>query len=397
MAKDTHFAWVRAHGARYHIRMTRSWGQLGLVGLALLGLAGCSDSGDETLPELELGQLTAVEITTVTTVQASSGVFLSPRPRQARPRYVQTGVLDNAEGIEPSEVDRVKVDSALLFQADARGRALLAGRFESSSDQPLPQHFFPVLEAADEGARWDIALRPAGSIVTDDWTEWGGWRAYPGLRVGADADGAIAATLDYEALGLRSPLTLTMNGERVIVTNHSQQAIHGALLIYDHADGVGVELVDDLDPGGWEDTATGPKEHNPERLLLEARERLEAFMSERLGAEFGPAVARAKSVPFLETPGLRLVYLLDEQQAPAPIALPEGLAARQRFVICQAEVMIPSEEQHTLELLRAPELDAVEVTLGLGRFARAKLEGAKLLGDAPVQAQAATLLETLTE
>ena len=63
-------------------------------------------------------------------------------------------------------------------QAELDG-SLLHARFDSSTDQQLPQHFFPILKAEDEGASWDIRLRPAGTIVTDAWTEWDGWRAPP--------------------------------------------------------------------------------------------------------------------------------------------------------------------------------------------------------------------------
>jgi hypothetical protein len=377
--------------------MKRSWGQLGLVGGALVGLLGCGD-GDAV--EANLGQVTAVEVTTVTTVQASGGVFLSPRPRQQRPEYVEVGVIDAAPVTEPSaELDRAKVDTALLFRAAAGlQRPLgLEGRFDSSMTELLPQHFYPALSAAEAGAQWDITLHPAAEVVTDDWTEWGGWRAYPGLTVGATAQGAGAATLDYETLGLRSPLVLTMVGDDVIITNRSEQTVRGALLIYDHERGVGIRAVDELGPGMESITTTGPKEGNVESLLEAGRIELEAFFGERLGADLGRAVARAKSVPLLETLGMRLVYLLDEEQAPPPIALPEGLAARQRFVICQAEVLIPTDEAHTLELLAASDIEPGDVTSQLGRFTRARLEVAQLLGGAPVQSQAAALLETLTE
>ncbi len=384
--------------------MTRSWGQLGLLGAALLGAPGCSEANSPAEGEAQahdLSHLSAVEVTTVTTVQASTGIFLSPRPQQMRPAYVERGQDGSASVDAPSfELDRAKVDSALLFSSEQgyAGPLELSARFSALAQQgePLPQHFFPALEADSDMAGWPLELRDSVAVVTDTWTEWGGWQAFGGLGIGAAAsdDAAPAATLDYELLGLASPVVLTAEGDDIVITNRSQQPIAKVMLVYSHADGVGISVVADLGPGMRRETTTGPKEHNAEELLRRARVELEQFFGETMGPELGRAVARAKSVPFLETHGLRLVYLLDEQQAPAEIALPRGLRQQQRFVISHAEVLAPADEQQVLGLLETG-VEPSEVPGQLGRFARAKLEVARLLGDEQVQQQSSQLLESL--
>ena len=396
-----------APGLAIIVRMMRSWDKLGLVGGAFAGLLGCSQAADPS-PEdsgATLSELSAVEVTTVTTVQASTGVFLSPRPQQMRPAYVEQG-RDGAAAVDaPSvDLDRAKVDSALLFSSKKRiaaGLPLLA-TFSSLSaeDEPLPQHFFPALEADGPRAAWPLELRAGASQdATDLWTEWDGWRAFAGFSIGAAGsdESAPAATLDYEVLGLQSPLVLTSEGEDIIITNRSEQAIAKVLLVYSHPDGVGVREVLDLGPGMQRVTTTGPKEHNAEVLLQRARAQLAAFFSENMGPELGPAVAQSKSIPFLETQGLRLIYMLDEAQAPAALALPAGLSEQRRFVVAQAEVLAPAEEEHVLGLLDTAELTAGELPNQLGRFTRAKLEVARLLGNPHVQQQSADLLQTLSE
>lgn len=385
--------------------MTRSWTQLGLFGSALIGFLGCGDAA-EPADDAEIPSgLRAVEVTTVTTVQASSGIFLSPRPQQVRPAYVERGRDGEAQvSALSAELDRAKVDSALLFRSetDLPETVRLQATFSPLAGQgePLPQHYFPALSADGAGAKWPLELRVAPTDpATDAWTEWEGWQAFPGLVVGADEadEGAPAATLDYETLGLQSPLVLTSDGEDIIVTNRSQQAIESALLVYSHAGGIGVRVVGDLGPGMQRVTTTGPKEATAAELLDKARLQLEAFFSGILGGNVGMAVARAKSIPFLETQGLRLIYLLDEQQAPAPITLPGGLAEQRRFVICQAEVLTSAEEANVVGLLDSAALAASDVTGKLGRFTRAKLEIASLIGSDHVQAEAGALLEALGE
>jgi hypothetical protein len=387
------------------VRMTRSWGQLGLFSGALAGLLGCGEAAEGS-PDAETPSgLSAVEVTTVTTVQASSGIFLSPRPQQTRPAYVERGRDGEAQVSVPSaELDRAKVDSALLFRSDTDlpETVQLQATFSSLAGQaePLPQHYFPALSSDGARANWPLELKaPASGAATDAWTEWDGWQAFPGLFVGAAdaAEAAPAATLDYEMLGLQSPLVLSSEGEDILVTNRSQQTIASALLVYSHAGGIGVRVVGDLGPGMQRVTTTGPKEAPAAELLDKARLQLEAFFAGSMGANVGMAVARAKSIPFLETQGLRLIYLLDPQQAPASIALPAGLAEQRRFVLCQAEVLTSAEEANVVGLLDSSELAASDVTSTLGRFTRAKLEVARLLGSEHAQAEASALLESLSE
>lgn len=389
------------------VPMTRSCGQLGLLGVALLGALGCSeaaDPADEGAHPAQVSQLNAVEVTTLTTVQASTGIFLSPRAQQTRPTYVEQGRAGNAGGEPPSaDLDRAKVDSALLFSI-AQGEvtsARLSATFSAlaEQDESLPQHFFPELEAQGRRASWPLLLRAAAPVsdVAETWSEWGGWQAFGGLSVGeSGAVTAPAATLDYEMVGLRSPLVLGSDDRDIVITNRSEQAIAKALLIYAHQNGVGINVVADLGPGMRRETRLGPKEHNPEELLRRGRLQLEQFFGESMGPELGRAVARAKSVPFLETLGLRLVYLLDPRMGPAPLTLPASLAQQRRFVISHAEVLVPEEEQQVLALLQTP-VEPRELTSQLGRFARAKLEVAGVLGDEQVRQQSAALLQSLAE
>lgn len=325
-----------------------------------------------------------VEVTTVTTVQGASGIFLSPRPRQERPSYVESGVGPGAAPQPSAELDRAKVDTALLFSGPH------AASVEVALGDVEPQHFFPAVA----GARWPIALGEARADAAQPvWSEWDGWRAYAGRSV----DRAPAATLDYERLGLQSPVVLTSEGnDEILVTNRGAQSIAKALLVYSHVGGIGINAVTDLGPGMRKVTTPGPKEGPPSYLLDKARGELEAFFAESAGPELGRAMAQSKSIPLLETPGLRLLYLMDEAQSPSVLSLPSGVSSSRRFVIAQAEVLLPTEEQHVVSLLREG-LEATQVPSELGRFSRAKLELAGLSEDVQVQARAAELLQTLSE
>jgi len=394
MLRHAFFACLEARAAQYHRPMKWSWGQLGPAVAVAFSLAGCSDgdSGVGPGPGSEtLGELSVVEVTTVTTVQASNGIFLSPRPQQDRPDYVERGRAASAVSPEPSaDEGRAKVDSALLFRA----LEPQAFELEASLDDLEAQHYFPAIS----GRHWPISLLgSSASSHGETWTEWDGWRAYGGLVI----DDAPAATLDYERLGLPSPLVLGAQDdsgtERLLVTNRSDKTIPKALLVYSHDGGVGVRLVQELGPGMSAVTTTGPKEHLPEVLLEEARDTLVAFFSEELGKELAVSIARSKSIPFLETHGLRLIYLLDDALAPAAIGLPAGIGAQRRIAIAQAEVLQPMEEANVLLRLARGELTAEGAPAQLGRFARAKLEGASLNGDAGAQQQAQELLQSLSE
>jgi hypothetical protein len=56
----------------------------------------------------------------------------------------------------------------------------------------------------------------------------------------------------------------------------------------------------------------GPKERPPEQLLELAQGALGDFFAASVGAELGRAMAEAKSIPFLETQGFRLISMLGE-------------------------------------------------------------------------------------
>lgn len=350
----------------------------------------CGEAGPSAThgPSADLSALEAVEVTTVTTVQGSSGIFLSPRPQQQRPEYLEAAPdLDSGAVDAPSaELDRAKVDTALLF----RGPGLVEVRFDAALPDAPPQHFFPAVE----GTRWPLAL---GGVTphSDEavWNEWEGWRAYAGRAV----EHAPAATLDYERLGLKSPVVLTSDADdQIFVTNRSTQAIAKALLIHSHLGGIGISAVVNLGPGMRQVTTPGPKEGPPAFLLDKARGELQAFFAEAAGPELGRAMAQAKSIPLLETLGLRLIYLLDDAHSPGAVALPGGFAAQRRYVVAQAEVLLPTEEQHVVSLLQEG-LTAEQVPSELGRFSHAKLELAGLSADPQLRAQAAALLQTLSD
>jgi hypothetical protein len=94
--------------------------------------------------------------------------------------------------------------------------------------------------------RWPITLGAAApGAERDTWTEWDGWRGFGGLLV----DAAPAATLDYELLGQMAPLVLSAEGEDILVANRSTQTIAKTLLVYVHAGGIGIRVVDSLAPG----------------------------------------------------------------------------------------------------------------------------------------------------
>src|SRR4029079_19743957 len=88
-----------------------------------------------------------------------------------------------------------------------------------------------------------------------------------------------AATLDFEASGLSSPLILSAQGDSLLVTNRSSHTIARALLIYSHPGGVGVTALAALAPGERALTLLGPKEHPSDVLLELARQQLADFFA----------------------------------------------------------------------------------------------------------------------
>lgn len=388
MFKHAFFAWAGKAAGPYHTRMSRSWPRLAPLAALLAGVFGCSNQAEPS-SEADLADLSVAEVTTVTTVQGASGIFLSPRPQQSRPTYVEQGDALGSGAVDaPSpELDRAKIDTALLFA----GNDAADYGFAAELSEVEAQHFFPAVS----GARWPLEV--TGEVSAPDaaaWNEWDGWGAYAGLAV----RGAPAATLDYERIGMPSPLVLSSEGDdQIAITNRSRESIAKALLVYSHSLGIGIRAVEDLGPGMRKVTTPGPKEGPAAQLLDDARVELQAFFSEAAGAELGAAMARAKSIPFLETPGLRLVYLRTDSAVPQAIGLPEGVGARRRIVVAQAEVILKSDETRALSLLQMGSLSADNVTSELGRFSHAKLELVSLSGDAMVQQSAAELIQSLPE
>lgn len=373
-----------------------------LAGALLLGASGCGTSAPAATAEAG-ATLDSVQVTTLTTVQASSGLFLSPSPQQDVPGYVARG--EPSTPVEPVEgFDRAKVDLALLFQGPAQGElpSLTADLRPTSTGEWSPiEHYFPAVEPTAGGARWPIELfRTEAVAATGISTEWSGWQAFGGLGVrqprGEADTSAAVATLDFEVRGAPSPLMLTLtNTEQLLVTNQSGQAIERALLIYSHPGGVAVTVVGALGPGDSSITTLGPKEQPPEELLDLARATLAEFFAVSVGAELGAAMAGAKSIPFLETHGFRLISLLDESQAPAALEFAQPLGSTKVVVVSHSEILKPEEEARLLTVVADDTLADAAVTGDLGRFSEAKLEFAATSGDAAVSSRAVTLLDQL--
>jgi len=393
-------------------------------------LAGCSSNGAETkapsagapsagapsteVPEPNGGGGTAptadvdvdvVQVTTLTTVQASSGLFLSASPEQDVPDYVARGEL-GAAADPMTGLDLAKVDVALLFQSESTADLpdLHAQLRSSGAGQWSPiEHYFPTVEPVEAGADWPIELlRDASQAPTGVSSEWSGWQAYGGLgvrppqRTGGSAPvSAAVATLDFEVRGRPSPLVLSGDVGNLRVTNRSGSVIARALLIYSHPGGVAVTEVNELGPGASAVTALGPKEHPPAQLLEMARAELRSLFVASVGAELGAAIADAKSIPFLETQGLRLISMLDVSEAPATIDFSATPSRLDQVVVSHSEILKPDEETRVLSVVADETLSAAEVASQLGRFSEAKLQFAASNGDDTVRPRAEQLLVEL--
>lgn len=349
--------------------------------------------------------LAVVQVTTLTTVQASSGLFLSPSAQQDLPSYVARG--DASTPVEPMDgLDRAKVDLAVLFQ-DASGSAAseVAAdlRATGGGEWSAIEHYFPEVESTASGAHWPIELAGAeAGETTGISSEWGGWRAFGGLSVRAPgaatgAASAAVATLDFEVRGAPSPLILSTDGTTLTVSNRSERSIEQALLIYSHPGGVGVTRVSALGPGASRITTLGPKERPPEELLELARQQLRDFFAASVGDELGAAMADAKSIPFLETQGLRLISLLDESAAPTDLDFSAPIASQKHVVVSHSEILKIEEEAHIVAVVADESLQPTQVAAELGRFSEGKLEYAAVNGDAAISARATSLLEQLRQ
>jgi len=155
---------------------------------------------------------------------------------------------------------------------------------------------------------------------------------------------------------------------------------------------VGVTAIGTLDPGERTITILGPKEHPPETLLALARTQLTEFFAASVDSELASAMAAAKSIPFLETQGLRLIALLDDELEPVAVSFSSQLASQQRVIISHSEILKPEEEARVLGVVTDQSIDAEQALATLGRFTQAKLEFAEQSSDPSVSAKATSLL-----
>lgn len=370
-------------------------------------LAGCGGESGGAAPNMgppgdEEAALEVAQVTTVTTVQASSGAFLSPSPQQEIPAYVTRSEAASQRPVDGT--DRAQVDIALLFQSSSSGKvpAFEAELTPRGGGDWLPvEHHFPSVTVAANRVHWPIQpFRGAASDSNGVSSEWSGWQAFGGLpvrspsaQVGASAD---VATLDFEVRGARSPLVLTLSAnDELVVTNQSSLTVERALLIYSHDGGVAVTALDAFGPGAKRITTLGPKERPPEQLLERGRATLADFFASSVGADLAKALAQAKSIPFLETHGFRLISLLSEAQAPAEFAVSTRVASRRQVVVSHSEILKLEEEARVLDVVADESLAVQSVASELGRFSEGKLEFAAGSVDSVVSTRAQRLLAQL--
>ena len=371
-----------------------------------LSLAGCGAADPMEAPAAESGSaesIAVVQVETITTVQSSAGWFLSPTAERLVPAYVERSTESPApESAEQQE--RAKVDVALLFRGTEPGN--LEQRFDarlvsaSASPRGTIEHSFPHVEQATVELHWPLAVSSASVADLDSSVspEWRGWQDFHGLGVRGTRTTELrvpVATLDFEATGLGSPLILSVEGNSLMVTNRSAAAVDRALLIYSHPGGVGVTLIAALEPGERRVTVLGPKEHPPDTLLELARGQLTEFLSTSVGPELAPALAAAKSIPFLETQGLRLIALLAEAQEPVSVSFSKPVSAPQRVVLSHSEILKPEEEGRVLLEVLNPSVDLDRARASFGRFTQAKLEFAAHSTELSASQRAAALLAEL--
>lgn len=385
------------------LRVTSALSPLLALGFSL-ALLGCGSS-DEPDPDAENWEasLAVVQVTTLTTVQASSGLFLSPTAQRDLPSFVERGAATTP--VEPVEGQNLtKVELALLFPGTGGPSIKLTadlGAPDSDEGEWSPvEQSYPLTESTLYGTTWPLELTGSDDVTTEGVsTEWSGWKDFGGQGVRAPgADGAASAAvaaLDFEVRGFPAPLVLSVEQGELTVHNQSRGRIDRALLVYSHPGGVGVTEIRDLGPGASSVTTLGPKEHPPETLLEMARDDLRAFFSDSVGPELAAAMADAKSVPFLETQGLRLISLLDVTEAPTIVGFSRRPASHKNVVVSHSEIFKLEEEQRMVGVVADETLDPSQVQGELGRFTEAKLEYVSLSADAAVSERAKTLLEQL--
>ncbi len=173
-------------------------------------LSGCGTAA-AAKTDTEGAKLDVVQVTTLTTVQASSGLFLSPSAQQDIPEYVALGAPSTP--VQPVDgFDRAKVDLALLFQSPGSGALpeLEAELHPATTGEWSPiEHYVPSVVPTARGAHWP--LQPVRGEVVDNAgisSEWSGWQAFGGLSVREPTGNfdlsAAVATLDFEVRGAPS-------------------------------------------------------------------------------------------------------------------------------------------------------------------------------------------------
>ena len=399
------------HELLYTTMLTARWTALICCGISLT-FCGCAASDPAPVQQLPTSEqpseqpsetsIDVVQIETVTTVQSSAGSFLSPTPEQLLPAYVERNREDSAALAQLQE--RAKIDVALLIRGGQTGSAPkeLDARLVSASAAPWSgmEHCFPHVERSGAGFLWPLALSSvAAELDSTVSPEWRAWQDFRGLGVRSNTQpteaSAPVATLDFQTSGLSSPLLLSAQGDSLLVTNRSARAIARALLIYSHPGGVGVTVIEALNPGERRVTVLGPKEHPPDTLLELAREQLTDFFAASVGAELAPPMAAAKSIPFLETQGMRLIALLSDELEPAALSFSAPVSKQQRVVISHSEILKPEEEARVLGVVMDPSVGVDQALATFGRFTQAKLEFAAQSADASLSAKALGLLTQL--
>jgi hypothetical protein len=399
----THGCTRSLHELFYLPMQTTRWAATIYCGISL-SVSGCgaSDSGVAN-DGPGTSSIAVVQVETVTTVQSSAGSFLSPTPERVVPDYVERSrEASNAESAQP---ERAKIDVALLFRGTQAGSfsQQLDAQLVSASAAPwsIVEHCFPHVEQSAAGVSWPLTVSSVAVTDLDSTVspEWRGWQDFRGLGVRGKtglADLSVpVATLDFETNGLSSPLVLSSDGDSLLVTNRSAHVIARALLIYSHPGGVGVTALQALDPGERRVTVLGPKEHPPDTLLELAREQLTDFFAASVGPELAPAMAAAKSLPFLETQGMRLIALLDADQGAAAVSFSASVSGQQRVVVSHSEILKPEEEARVLSALIDPSVGVEQALASFGRFTQAKLEFAEQSPDLNAGSRAAALLTEL--
>lgn len=378
------------------------YAHFGVMGLLALGCSAREPAGNRGRSSAgtaaEQRDLVVTEVSSLLTVQSSSGVALSPTPRRPQPEYLSVYRLERVAST------RARVDIELLFRSDMlsdeRSPATLDGTFELDGLWHADRHRFaelyPALDVSANQGRWQVSLLPGAAISSDDHSEWSGWGTYGGITVGSAASTSTApgASLAAELSGVVHPLTLRFEDNTVFVTNGTAHTFQTVLLIKSHAGGVGLRVLEDLSPGVTIETGFGPKELGYWDLLDRAQSEVQAFWANQLDDDLSRALTAARTAPWLQEYGVRAVALLDDAGA-APVDF-EDASAVNHVTVLHAEVLPDDEEQRVLDALAQGSVrDAASAVQAFGRFTEAKLEVAAVSAEPAIAELATELLKQL--